>query len=95
MMALGARRKDFRRSFSSEAFLLGLASGFVGIALTWLLAQGINSFTQSAFKAAVVSLTPQYALTGLLISIVISMIAGILPANHASKLDPVEALRKE
>ena len=95
MKALGARRKDIRRIFSSEAFLLGLASGIVGIALTWLLAQGINSFTQSAFKAAVVSLTPQYALTGLLISIVISMIAGILPANHASKLDPVEALRKE
>lgn len=95
MKALGSRRKDIRRIFSSEAFLLGLASGIVGIALTWLLAQGINSFTQSAFKAAVVSLTPQYALTGLLISIVISMIAGILPANHASKLDPVEALRKE
>ena len=95
MKALGARRKDIRRIFSSEAFLLGLASGIVGIALTWLFAQGINSFTQSAFKAAVVSLTPQYALTGLLISIVISMIAGILPANHASKLDPVEALRKE
>ena len=95
MKALGARRKDIRRIFSSEAFLLGLASGIVGIALTWLLAQGINSFTQSAFKAAVVSLTPQYALTGLIISIVISMIAGILPASHASKLDPVEALRKE
>lgn len=95
MKALGARRKDIRRIFSSEAFLLGLASGIVGIALTWLLAQGINSFTQLAFKAAVVSLTPQYALTGLIISIVISMIAGILPANHASKLDPVEALRKE
>ncbi|MCT3495696.1 FtsX-like permease family protein, partial [Lactobacillus delbrueckii] len=95
MKALGARRKDIRRIFSSEAFLLGLASGIVGIALTWLLAQGINSLTKSAFKAAVVSLTPQYALTGLLISIVISMIAGILPANHASKLDPVEALRKE
>lgn len=95
MKALGARRKDIRRIFSSEAFLLGLASGIVGIALTWLLAQGINSFTQSAFKASVVSLTPQYALTGLIISIVISMIAGILPANHASKLDPVEALRKE
>lgn len=95
MKALGARRKDIRRIFSSEAFLLGLASGIVGIALTWLLAQGINSFTQSAFKAVVVSLTPQYALTGLIISIVISMIAGILPANHASKLDPVEALRKE
>lgn len=95
MKALGARRKDIRRIFSSEAFLLGLASGTVGISLTWLLAQGINSFTQLAFKAAVVSLTPQYALTGLIISIVISMIAGILPANHASKLDPVEALRKE
>lgn len=95
MKALGARRKDIRRIFSSEAFLIGLGSGIVGVLLTWLLSLAINHYTISAFKAAVVTLTPQYALTGVVVSVVISMIAGILPSNHASKLDPVDALRKE
>ena len=61
-------------------------TSLVGIVVNILLA---------AFKAAVVTLTPQYALTGVVVSVVISMIAGILPSNHASKLDPVDALRKE
>lgn len=95
MKALGARRKDIRRIFSSEAFLIGLSSGIVGVVLTWILSLAINHYTQSAFSAAVVTLTPQYALTGVILSVVISIIAGILPSNHASKLDPVEALRKE
>lgn len=95
MKALGARRKDIRRIFSSEAFLLGLASGIVGVVLTGLLSLAINHFTQSAFDAAVVTMTPRYAAVGVVVSVVISMIAGILPSNHASKLDPIDALRKE
>ena len=95
MKALGARRKDIRRIFSSEAFLLGLASGIVGVVLTGLLSLAINHFTQSAFDAAVVTMTPRYATIGVVVSVVISMIAGILPSNHASKLDPIDALRKE
>ena len=40
-------------------------------------------------------MTTKYAIAGIVIRVVISMIAGILPSNRASKLDPVEALRKE
>lgn len=95
LKALGARRKDIRRVFASEAFLIGTTSGVIGVIATYILGAAINAFTSQAFDVNVVTITPQFALAGLIISIVISMIAGILPANRASKLDPVEALRKD
>lgn len=95
LKALGARRKDIRRIFASEAFLIGLFSGLIGVFITWLLSLAINSFARSAFDVALVALTGKYVLTGIIVSVVISMIAGILPANRASRMDPVEALRKD
>lgn len=95
LKALGARRRDIRRIFVSEAFLIGLSSGLLGVALTFGLQILVNRFTVATFEVPVVSLTLSYALIGIGLSIVISMIAGFLPADRASKLDPVEALRKE
>ena len=95
LKALGARRKDIRRIFAAEAFLIGLFAGILGVAFTYGLSLGINRFAHSAFDITLVMLTPKYVMTGIILSVVISMIAGILPANRASKLDPVEALRKE
>lgn len=95
LKALGARRKDIRRIFVSEAFLIGLSSGLLGVGMTAVLQVLINNFTSAKFDVNVVSMTFNYALAGILISVIISMIAGLLPANRASKLDPVEALRKE
>ena len=95
LKALGARRKDIRRIFASEAFLIGITSGAIGVVVTYVLGFFINNFTKAAFEVNVVSMTTKYAIAGIVISVVISMIAGILPSNRASKLDPVEALRKE
>lgn len=95
LKALGARRRDIRRIFVSEAFLIGLSSGLLGVAVTFVLQLLVNRFTIATFEVPVVSLTLSYALIGIGLSIVISMIAGFLPADRASKLDPVEALRKE
>ncbi|MYY65077.1 ATP-binding cassette domain-containing protein [Lactobacillus salivarius] len=95
LKALGARRKDIRRIFASEAFLIGVISGTIGVIVTYILGFFINNFTKAAFEVSVVSMTAKYAISGIIISVVISMIAGILPSNRASKLDPVEALRKE
>ncbi len=95
LKALGARRKDIRRIFVSEAFLIGLSSGMLGVVLTWILQVLVNHFTVAQFEVPVVMMTTNYILTGIMISVVISMLAGLLPADRASKLDPVEALRKE
>ena len=95
LKALGARRKDIRRIFASEAFLIGITSGAIGVVVTYVLGFFINNFTKAAFEVNVVSMTTKYAIAGIVISVVTSMIAGILPSNRASKLDPVEALRKE
>ena len=95
LKALGARRKDVRRIFVSEAFLIGLGSGLLGVVITEILGFAINSVTKPSYDVNVVSLEPQFLISGIIISIVISMLAGLLPANRASKLDPVESLRKE
>lgn len=95
MKALGARRKDIRRIFVSEAFLIGLASGLIGVGVTYILAFGLNAFSIATFDVTIVKVTASYAFSGILISVLISMIASFLPANKASKLDPVESLRKE
>lgn len=95
MKALGARRKDIRRIFVSEAFLIGLASGLIGVGVTYILAFGLNAFSVATFDVTIVKVTASYAFSGILISVLISMIASFLPANKASKLDPVESLRKE
>lgn len=95
LKALGARRKDVRRIFVSEAFLIGFSAGVLGDFVTWLLSLIANHFSQAMFDINVVAITPQYLISGLLISVVISMLAGMMPANRASKLDPVDSLRKE
>ena len=95
LKALGARKKDIRRIFVAEAFWIGLLAGVLGVVVAYLLGIGINHFTQSAYAVNVVVVSAKYVLTGILLSVVISMVASLLPANRAASLDPVEALRKE
>ena len=73
LKALGARRKDVRRIFVSEAFLIGLGSGLLGVVITEILGFAINSVTKPAYDVNVVSLEPQFLISGIIISIVISI----------------------
>lgn len=93
--AIGAREKDIRRIFVSEAFLIGFFSGTIGLVGAYLLMKGINIMSNRLFDISVVLMKNTYGILGVCVSIVISTLAGLLPANKAAKLDPVESLRRE
>ena len=95
MKALGARRKDIRRIFSSEAFLIGIFSGILGLISSMVIGGIINALTTNMFAIAVIGTVPVYMLAGLLLSIVVSLASGLYPAMKAAKLDPVVSLRHE
>ncbi|SEK17906.1 ABC-type lipoprotein export system, ATPase component [Carnobacterium iners] len=95
MKAIGGRKKDIRRIFVSESFLIGFFSGILGVGIAYGLSFIGNLFIESIFDATVFNMTPMFALAGVFVSIIISVLAGLLPANKAAKLDPVEALRRD
>ena len=93
--AIGGRGKDIRKIFVLEAFLIGCFSGIIGLAFAYALMKGINIKSIKLFGINLVLIKKSYAAFGLILSIVISVLAGLLPANKAARLDPVESLRRE
>jgi len=93
--AIGARQKDIRRIFVCEAFLIGVFSGLIGLFFAFLLMKGINIISVKMFSINLVIIKSSYMVFGVGVSIVISTVAGLLPASKAAKLDPVESLRRE
>ncbi|WP_100489135.1 ATP-binding cassette domain-containing protein [Sporolactobacillus pectinivorans] len=94
LRALGARRKDIRHLFFSEASLLGLFSGAIGILIAFIAAAIGNYFARPHMHVSLLNITPGFVLFGLIASIGISVIAGLAPSSKAANLDPVESLRK-
>ncbi|MCX8074560.1 MAG: ATP-binding cassette domain-containing protein [Clostridia bacterium] len=95
LKAIGARRKDIKRIFTAEAFIIGLLSGTIGVCTAYVLGIIINAVTTKIFNVGVVNVSPVYVLFGIGVSIIVSVIAGLNPAAKAAKLDPVVALRRD
>lgn len=95
LKAIGARRKDIKRIFVSEAFLIGLFSGMIAVTITSILGWIANRISSSLFDMNIVQMEMSYITFGIVTSIVISMLSGLLPASKAAKLDPVDSLRRE
>ena len=96
LRALGARKKDITRVFNAETFIIGLFSGLLGILIALILTIPANSIIESLSGLAdVAKLNPLHALILIVISMILTLIGGIIPAKIASKKDPVEALRTE
>ena len=96
LKALGARKKDITRVFDAETFILGVFSGILGVVVAWLLVFPINSLLYSITDLAnVAQLNPVHALILVIISTVLTMLGGHLPARMAAKKDAAIALRSE
>lgn len=96
LRSLGARKKDISRVFNAETFIIGMSSGILGIIITRLLLIPANQvlYNLTDLKNVAV-LNPIHAIILILVSLVLTLIGGALPAKIASKKDPVIALRTE
>ena len=96
LRALGARKKDITRVFNAETFIIGLTSGILGLLIAKLLTFPTNSIIEKLTELPnVAKLNPKHAIILLIISILLTVIGGFIPAKIAAKKDPVEALRSE
>ena len=96
LRALGARKKDITRVFNAETFIIGIASGMLGILIALLLTIPINIVLYDLTElSSVARLNPVHALILVIISLTLTVIGGLIPAKIASRKDPVEALRTE
>lgn len=96
LRAIGASKKDISRVFNAETFIIGFISGLIGIGITVLLTIPINYLIYAVSGVTVTSSLPVGAAVILvLISMLLTIVAGLIPAKMASKKDPVEALRTE
>ena len=96
LRAIGASKKDVTRVFKAETFIEGFVAGILGIAVTCLLNIPINKVIGKLTDADVTSNLPiNGAIILIIISIVLTVIAGLIPSKIASKKDPVESLRSE
>lgn len=96
LRSLGARKKDISRVFNAETFIIGIASGVIGILIALLLTIPINNLIYNLTELVnVAKLNPIHALVLILVSTTLTVIGGLIPAKLASKKDPVVALRTE
>jgi len=96
MKAIGAKNKSILTIFIIESAFLGFVGGLVGVIIGLLLALGVSSLANSSLGETIFTLSPSpiFLASTLLFSVLIGVISGIIPALQASRLNPVEALRK-
>ena len=96
LRSIGASKKDISRVFNAETFIIGLCAGILGIGVTLLLNIPINMIIKSIADISGIAKLPTIgAIILVVISMLLTIIAGLIPAKMASKKDPVEALRTE
>lgn len=96
LRAMGARRKDITRVFNAETIIIGLCSGLLGITIARILVFPANIIIYNATGLDnVAKMNPLHALLLLIISMLLTVLGGLIPAKVASRKNPVEALRTE
>ncbi len=97
LRALGASKRNISQVFNAETFIIGLCSGILGVGATLLINIPVNMIIQGLLGDASVSasLSVSAMLILLAISVVVTIIGGLLPSKKAAQKDPVVALRTE
>lgn len=96
LRAVGARKKDIKRLFNAETFIIGLVAGLFGILVTYLLSLVINVIVVAIAGIWGIAALPWWqAVIMVAVSVVLTLISGLIPAAAAAKKDPVVALRTE
>lgn len=97
LRAIGASKHNISSIFNAETFIIGLLSGMLGVVVSYLFIPIINlvlhHFTGDIPLSA--TLDPRTALLLIALSVILTLIGGLIPARAAAKKDPVEALRSE
>ena len=99
LRSIGARRMDIRRVFNAESTIIGASAGILGVAIAYILTIPLNFIFKALAKGMLLTnisvLNPIAALILVVISVSLTFISGLIPANIASKKDPVTSLRAE
>ena len=96
LRSLGASKKDIKNIFKAETIIIGTISGFIGVGVTLLLNKVIDKVIYNLMGISHMTYLPwNYIFYLILISIVLCLISGLVPAKIASKKDPVISLRSE
>lgn len=96
LRSIGASKKDITRVFNAETFIIGLISGVLGILITLVLNVPISMVVKNMTGVSHIAKLPvNGAVFLILIDLVLTILAGLIPSKIASKKDPVEALRSE
>lgn len=97
LRAIGASKRNVSQVFNAETFIIGLCAGLIGIGLTLLLLIPgnaiIHNVADNAKVNAVLPIVPAIIL--ILLSVVLTLLGGLIPSKKAAKSDPVTALRTE
>lgn len=96
LRAIGASKRNVANVFNAETFIEGLIAGVFAIVVVVAVSFPVNAWALAAKQVPnLMSLPVQDALALIAISVLLTVVAGLLPARSASKKDPVEALRSE
>lgn len=97
LRAIGASKKNISSIFNAETFIVGLFAGVLGIVVSWLLLFPINSIihTLTGNPDITAVLPTEGAIILVILSVILTLIGGIIPSKQAAKKDPVLALRSE
>ncbi|BDR58931.1 ATP-binding cassette domain-containing protein [Xylocopilactobacillus apicola] len=96
LRAIGQRKKDIRRLFTSESLFIGIFAAILGLAMSFILQVVVNNVTYGMIKyRGIISITTGNIIFAFVIAIIISLLAAFFPSRRAARLDPIESLANE